>query len=137
MLEDIKGFEPAQKHRRMDATTTTTTTNSTTTNDAYDASLLDEHVENATRLKYRLNKGISLDYGEHYTNKYAAEYLKISQEFVDILHKCRTFCNKCNKRITYSIVGAGAARTFTGYCTNENCTFDESFSDQNIKIGFF
>ena len=65
LLEDIKGFEPAQKHRRMDATTTTTNTttitNSTTNTDAYDALLLEENVKNATRLQYRLNKGIPID----------------------------------------------------------------------------
>ena len=79
LVAETIGFEPAQSHR---------------TRNVYDDPLLCGREVAGSRLQYRLNQGVSLDYGKYYSSDYATETLVIREDFVDILQQCRTYCHK-------------------------------------------
>ena len=81
----------------------------------YVKKLLSPSEHAGSRIAYRLNNNMNLDYNvfddNATTRQFIQERAAVNQELIDLLQSCTTYCNLCDSKLTFSLVGMSIART--------------------------
>ena len=101
-----------------------------------DDDILSDREKPGSRLKYRLNKNIALDYGNDCSD-YLSNNRIISEDFLDVLYQCTIKCYKCIFTLKFVDVAFGTAKSITGKCYNKNCDLDSQLKASSKQRGNF
>ena len=86
------------------------------------------------RRRYRLSRGVLLDYGNEWDDLVTENRL-VSIDFLNELYKCTTICYKCDHVLTFQEVGTGTASTVISKCSNEYCEYDNTIKNHPRTFG--
>ena len=123
LMEEDESLQPAQEVR---------------TRAPLDDAVMSAKPKPGSKLRYRLDTPIDLDYGQNYTGNRNSGCITTDECIVKLLQEqTKTYCGRCDRQLRFKVIGIGPARQMTAICMNTDCDWESGISEKTEKLGYF